>query len=135
MSIPITITGRLGRIDDLSFTTTGTARLGLAVATSKRIRDKDTGKWSDGPTTWINVTAWRDLAEAVTEANLDKGTEVIVSGELAERTWTGKDGQERRSMDLTARSIAPVISSRQQVRVTRGVTRTTTAENDEWGTW
>ena len=131
MSVPISITGRVGRIDDLTFTATGTARLGLAVATSKRVRDKDTGEWSDGPTTWINVTAWRDLAESVIEAGLDKGTEVIVTGELAERTWTGKDGQERRSMELLAKAIAPVISSRQQVRVTRGVTRSTSSD-DEW---
>ena len=133
MSIPITITGRLGRIDELTFTATGTARLGLAVATSKRVRDKDTGEWSDGPTTWINVTAWRDLAEAVTEANLEKGTELIVAGDLAERTYTTKASEERRSMELTAKAIAPVISPRQVVTVRRGITRSTTS-NDEWGT-
>ena len=56
---------------------------------------------------------------------------MIVTGELAERTWTGKDGQERRSMELTAKAIAPVISTRQNVRVTRGVTRSTSSD-DEW---
>ena len=130
--IPITAQGRLGKKPELGFTPTGHARASFGLATSKRVRADD-GSWSDGPTTWLNVTAWRDLAEALTEADLAPGTELIVAGELAERTYTTKAGEERRSMELTAKAIAPVLSPRQVVTVRRGITRSTTS-NDEWGT-
>jgi single-strand DNA-binding protein len=117
MSIPLTATGRLVRIDDLAVTATGTARVGFAIATSKPRKVGD--KWEDGPTTFLPCVAWRDVAEALADAALDKGTELTVSGDLAERSWTTRDGTERKQLELTARSIAVTVSGRQSVTVRR----------------
>jgi single-stranded DNA-binding protein len=132
MSIPLTVTGRLARIDELSMTPTGTARVGFAIATSKPKRVGD--KWEDGPTTFLSCVAWRELAEALTAAALDKGLELTVTGDLAERTWTGRDGTERKQLELTARTVAVSLTARQSVTV-RKVTRTgaTTPTDDGYG--
>ena len=117
MSIPLTATGRLVRIDDLAVTATGTSRLGFALATSKPRKVGD--KWEDGPTTFLPCIAWRDVAEALAAAGLDKGTEITVSGDLAERSWTTRDGTERKQLELTARSVAVNLTGLQSVTVRR----------------
>jgi len=133
--IPITLTARLGAEPELRFSAKGTAIASMRLATSKRIKDPQTGEWSDGPTTWLAATAWDQLAEQIAESSLDKGTELIVAGELQERTWTGKDGQERTVLELRIRSIGPTITSRQRVTVTRGITTATTKGQDLSDAW
>ena len=135
--IPITLTARLGAEPELRFSAKGTAIASMRLATSKRIKDPTTGEWSDGPTTWLGATAWDQLTEQIAESALEKGTELIVSGDLHERSWTGKDGQERKVLELRIRSIGPTITSRQRVTVTRGVVRQAATEqsfSDEWTT-
>ena len=132
MSIPLTATMRVGAIDELTFTPQGTARQSLRLVASKRIKD-DAGQWTDGPATWITATAWRDLAEALAETGLTTGTEVLVTGELKERTFTTRDGSERTIVELDLRAIAPTITTRQRVTVTRPTKRTDTTGN-QWNT-
>ena len=136
MSINLTTTARVGVIDPVTYTSTGTARVSLRLVTSKRIRDKDSGTWSDGPATWLAATAWRDLAEAIDGSGIEKGVEVLVSGELNERSWTGKDGAEQRRLELTIRAIGPTVTGRQNVNVNR-VTRESNDRDftgDPWAT-
>ena len=133
--IPITITARLGAEPELRFTKAGAPRAHLRLAVSKRVRDKATGEWSDTEPTWISATVWDALAEAVAESGLEKGTEVLVSGDLAERKWEGNDGQERRSMELTVRGIGPTITRRQRVSVSRALpppSAPSSTVDDEW---
>lgn len=133
--IPITLTARLGAEPELRFTGKGTAVATMRLATSKRVKDPNTGEWSDGPTTWLGATAWNQLAEQIAESALEKGTELIISGDLHERTFTGKDGQERTALELKIRSIGPTITSRQRVTVTRGVVRQAATEQSFGDAW
>lgn len=59
-------------------------------------------------TTWINVSAWNDLANHVAE-NLHKGTQVYVSGRLDIKTWdrevTAPNSQEVFSVKTESMSI------------------------------
>lgn len=126
MSTPITITGRIGNVaDPLTYTSSGKARLTVSVAESRRVRQDD-GTWVDGPTSWHRVTAWGPLAEAVAETGLVKGLEVVIVGDLAERSWTKQDGSEGRAWEVTARTFAFPASARQHVTV-RKVSRTEAA--------
>ena len=55
--------------------------------------------------TWVRVTAWRKLAETCAEY-LSKGRQVLVEGDLPQaRIWTGKDGEARANLEMTARRV------------------------------
>jgi single-strand DNA-binding protein len=54
---------------------------------------KGEGGWQDGDTLFMTVTAWRALAENVAES-ASKGTRVIVTGRLKQRSYgTGEGGR------------------------------------------
>lgn len=110
MSNPqVTITGRLGKTPELSFTTNGSPRASFSLATSNSKKLPD-GSWEDGPASWWNVAAWDKTAENLVESNLTPGTELTVTGELTERTYQKRDGSEARAVELRARTVAVTLS-------------------------
>ena len=72
------------------------------LACTPRIRGKD-GQYSDGNTTWIDVTCFRSLASHVA-ASIRKGDPVIVIGKLRTSVWE-KDGQTRERLGLEAETV------------------------------
>ncbi|MDR2566503.1 MAG: single-stranded DNA-binding protein [Bifidobacteriaceae bacterium] len=63
------------------------------------------GERRDAPTTWFDVkVSQKDLAENVL-LSVKHGDAVIVTGRLSQHFWTDRDGRERTSMQITARSI------------------------------
>lgn len=105
MSAPTTLVGRLAADPELKFTAGGRAMCHFAVITSRRTKDSD-GNWTDTDNTYWRCTAWADLAENICEL-LAKGNAVIVHGTLAERSWTGKDGEEHKSIEMRADAVGP----------------------------
>jgi single-strand DNA-binding protein len=77
---------------------------GKAVASSRMVV-KTPG---DGDDMWINLTAWENLAVNLNSSFPDdsKTLRVIVNGRLSENSWTGKDGQARKNMEIVADNIA-----------------------------
>ena len=104
----ITITGNLGEAPEIRTTPTGKTHARLRVATSRRRRDA-AGNWGQ-ETDWHTVVAWDTLAEAV--GDLTKGAAVIVHGRLAQREWTGSDGNKRTVWEITADQIGTVLRRR-----------------------
>jgi single-strand DNA-binding protein len=68
----------------------GTSVANLRVASTPRIKRK--GVWMDGATTWYSVSAWRALADNISES-VKKGDAVIVHGRLRSDAWEREDGQ------------------------------------------
>jgi single-strand DNA-binding protein len=99
----MTIAGNLVDAPELRYTPTGVPVASLRVASTNRYRDSQ-GQWQDGETLFVDVTAWRDLAEHVAES-ASKGTRVIVSGRLRQRTFETKEGQKRVAWELEAADI------------------------------
>lgn len=101
----ITIVGNLGADPELRFTPSGVAVAKFSVGESRRVRD-DAGNWSDGPTSWHDVTVWRHLAEHVAES-LQKGMRVIVTGTLEQRSWDddANPGKKRYAWQVTAFNV------------------------------
>lgn len=91
--------GNLGSDPEISYTPNGQALAKFSVAETERIRDKNTGEWSDGDTTWWRCTAWSSLAEQVGE-HLVKGTGVTVRGRVKIREYD-KDGQRQWATEVT----------------------------------
>lgn len=62
----------------------------FSIAQTPRVRD-ESNEWSDGPTTWINVTAWGALADNIA-TSLRSGDHVLVTGREETSTYKKKDG-------------------------------------------
>ena len=100
----VTIIGNLGQDPETRYTPTGTMNVQFSVATSRRYNDRD-GQQQES-TTWFRVTAWGRLAETLDKLTqsgaLAKGRQVFVEGRLEQREFTGRDGQQRSSLDVNA---------------------------------
>ena len=92
----IVIAGQLGKDAELRSLPDGTSVATFSVADSQG-RDK--------PTTWWNCQMFGKRAESLTQY-LIKGQAVTVSGSVAERAWTDKDGQQRKSLDVRVNDVA-----------------------------
>ena len=104
MSNPtITIVGRLTRDPELRFSPSGTAVCNLSIATSDS-RKTDTG-WEDVDTSFWNCTAFKQLAEAVSE--LRKGQAVVASGRIKQRQYENRDGQKVTTHEVLLDAIGP----------------------------
>ena len=50
------------------------------------------------------MTCWRDLAEHVA-LSLQKGSRVVITGRLEQRSWTGDDGRVRTRAEVVADEV------------------------------
>lgn len=79
----------------------------LNVAVSHRFRDQS-GQQQER-TNWFRVTAWGTQAENLDrmaqQGWLVKGRTVFVSGRFEAREYTGNDGAQRTSLDITANEV------------------------------
>lgn len=101
----VTIVGGLGKPPELRFTQGGQAIASFGVAVSRRWQDKQTQEWKE-ETSWFNVVAWGTLGENCA-ATLDKGTRVIVTGRLTQRSWETPEGDKRSTVEIVADSVGP----------------------------
>ena len=99
----ITIVGNLGRDPEMRYTASGVPVTSFSVAVSKRWTSQDGQRQEK--TTWFRVSAWRQLAELASQY-LTKGRQVMVVGEVDEpNVWTDQSGNNRASLEITARDI------------------------------
>lgn len=100
---PITVVGNLTADPELTFTTSGQARLTFSVAQTHVWYDQSGEKQEK--TSYFNVTAWRYLAEN-SARTLEKGIGVIVYGRLEQRSYDDKEGNKRSIVEIVAEEIA-----------------------------
>jgi single-strand DNA-binding protein len=112
----ITITGNLVDAPELRYTQGGQPVASCRVASTPRYQDR-AGQWQDGDALFLSVTAWRQLAEHVAES-LAKGSRVIITGRLRQRSYEAQDGSKRTVYEVTADDIAPSLRTA-TVKVTR----------------
>lgn len=112
MSNPdITIIGRIGTDPEYK-NFGGNNILKFRVITSDR-RKTDDGRWEDVNTSGWNVVGWNRLAESSKNV-LEKGQEVIIVGSMKEDSWTDKEGNNRKTTEITASNIAVTMHSIQK---------------------
>ncbi len=105
---PVTIIGNLTADPDLTYTTSGQAKLSFAVANTHIWYDAAGEKQEK--TSYFNVTAWRYLAEN-SARTLEKGIGVIVYGRLEQRSYEDKEGNKRSIVELVAEDIGIATKS------------------------
>ena len=106
----ITIAGNLVDEPELRFTPAGQPVARFRVASVPRYFDKAANDWKDGEGLFLTVNVWRQQAENVAES-LQRGTRVIVTGRLRQRTYETKQGDKRTVLEVEADEVAPSLKS------------------------
>jgi single-strand DNA-binding protein len=104
----ITVVGNLCDDPELRFTPSGAAVAKFRVASTHRYLDKSTGEWTDGEPLFLPCNIWRDYAEHVAES-LKRGTRVIVTGRLRQRSYETKEREKRTVYELEVDEIGPSL--------------------------
>lgn len=102
-----TIVGNLTRDPELRYTASGVATARAGVAVSRRWQNKQTHEWEER-TSFLTVVVWADMAENFAES-CPKGTRVIATGRLEQRSWETEDGQKRSVVEVVADEIGPSV--------------------------
>ena len=100
----ITITGNITREPELRYTPSGVSKVSFGVAVNRSWRNQQTQEWEEA-TSFFNVVAWRQLADNAS-ATLAKGSRVVVTGRLEQRSWETESGEKRSIVEITADDIA-----------------------------
>src|SRR4051812_38710859 len=104
----ITVVGNLTADPELRFTQSGAAVASFTVASTPRTFDKASGEWKDGDALFMRCSAWRQVAENVAES-LTRGSRVLVTGRLRQRSFETKEGEKRTVMELEVDEIGPSL--------------------------
>lgn len=111
MSTPsMTIVGNLTADPELRFTPSGVAVSDFTVASTNRVKNKNSGEWEDGDTTFIRCTVWEQYAENVAET-LTKGMRVVVLGKLRVRQYETREGNKGTSVECMVEEVGPALKS------------------------
>ena len=76
----------------------------FGVAVNRSWRNQQSQEWEE-QTSFFNVVAWRQLAENI-GASLSKGSRVVVSGRLEQRSWENDQGEKRSIVEIVADDVA-----------------------------
>lgn len=132
----ITIVGNLTDDPELRFTPSGAAVAKFRVASTPRYFDKATNEWKDGEALFLSCTVWRQYAENVAES-LKRGTRVIVTGRLKQRSYETREGEKRTVVELEVDEIGPALryaTATLTKAASGGASTPTAAQNDDpWG--
>jgi single-strand DNA-binding protein len=104
----ITVVGNLTADPELRFTPSGAAVANFTVASTPRILDRQTSEWKDGEALFLRCSIWREAAENVAES-LTRGSRVIVTGRLKQRSFETREGEKRTVMEVEVDEIGPSL--------------------------
>ena len=81
----ITVVGNVTRDPELKFLNSGQAALKLSIAVNRRWQNRQTQEWEER-VSYFEIVGYGTMAENAANS-LVKGSRVIVSGRLEQRTW------------------------------------------------
>ena len=91
------ITGNLTRDPELRTTPNGASVCSFSVAVNRVYRDSNGTQKED--VSFIDCSAWGKLGEMIGQY-AKKGSGVLVSGRLSQRSWEDKDGKKRSRVEI-----------------------------------
>jgi len=98
-----TLIGNVTQDPELTFTTSGQARLGFSIACNYVWYDNAGEKQEK--VSYFNIVAWRYIAEAGARV-LEKGVGAVVTGRWEQRSYEDKEGNKRSTVEFVADTIA-----------------------------
>ena len=99
----VILQGNLGTDGELRYTQGGKALLRLRLATEESYQD-DSGQWQSRPE-WHTVIVWDKKAENLAQ-RCARGRPLLVVGRLRTRKYEDKDGNERSTTEVVAKSVS-----------------------------
>ncbi|KRB36978.1 UNVERIFIED_CONTAM: single-stranded DNA-binding protein [Microbacterium sp. SLM126] len=104
----ITVVGNLTADPELRYTQNGLPVANFTIASTPRNFDRATSEWKDGEALFLRASVWREFAEHVA-GSLTKGSRVIATGRLKQRSYETKEGEKRTSIELEIDEIGPSL--------------------------
>ena len=98
----VILIGRLTRDPEVRTTSSGQSVTNIGLATNRVWNDKNGQRQEK--TEFHTVILWGRLAE-IAGQYLTKGQETFIEGRLETRSYTGKDGVERRTTEIVAENL------------------------------
>lgn len=96
----VILMGRLTAAPELKQTQGGSSVTSFSIAVDRKYT-KGEEKQADFP----NIIAWRQTAEFICKY-FDKGSAILIEGELQTRTWTDQQGNKRYATEVIAREAS-----------------------------
>jgi len=103
----VALVGNITRDPELRFTPTGQATATFGLAVNRRWQNRQTQEWEEA-TSFFDVVCWREMAENAAES-LSRGSRVLVTGRLEQRSWETADGDKRSKIEVVADEIGPSL--------------------------
>jgi len=123
----ITVVGNLTADPELRYTQAGLAVANFTIASTPRTFDRASNDWKDGEALFLRASVWREFGEHVA-GSLTKGSRVIVTGRLKQRSYETKEGEKRTSFEIEVDEIGPSLRY-----ATAQITRTSSREGGSGG--
>jgi single-strand DNA-binding protein len=103
----VSIVGNITRDPELRFTPSGQATATFGVAVNRRWQNRQNQEWEES-TSFFDVVCWGQLAENAAQS-LSKGSRVLVTGRLDQRSWETSERERRSKIEITADEVAPSL--------------------------
>ncbi len=103
----ITVIGNITRDPEIRYTPSGQANANFGVAVNRRWMNRQTNEWEER-TSFFNVVCWREMAENVAQS-IGKGSRVVVTGRLEQRSWETDNGDKRSVVEIVADEVGPSL--------------------------
>lgn len=103
----VTLVGNVTSDLNLKYVSNGIAVASVSLAVQERIKDKTTGEYKDGESSFYRLNIWRAIAENAANS-LAKGNRVIVTGKLKTRQFE-HEGVKKTSVEVDVEEIGPSL--------------------------
>jgi single-strand DNA-binding protein len=103
----VTIVGNVTRDPELRYTPSGQANATFGVAVNRVWTDRQSNERKE-QVSFFDVVCWREMADNACES-LSKGTRVIVTGRLEQRSWEDQEGNKKSKVEIVADEIGPSL--------------------------
>jgi single-strand DNA-binding protein len=103
----VTLVGNVTRDPELRYTASGQAMAKFGLAVNRSWQNRQTNEWEES-TSFFDVVVWREMAENVGDS-VSKGTRVIVTGRMEQRSYETQNGEKRSAVELVADEVGPSL--------------------------
>ena len=107
MDNTVTLVGNVTRDPEIRYTPSGQTVATFGLAVNRRWQNRQNNEWEE-QTSFFDVKVWSQMAENVSES-VQRGTRVIVTGRLEQRSWETDNGDKRSKVEVVADEVAPSL--------------------------
>ena len=95
----VILLGNLGKDPEIRSMQSGKKMASFSIATSKKWKDRNTQEQKES-TSWHNIVVFNEGLVDVIEKYVKKGSKIYIEGELSNRKYQDKDGNDRYTTEV-----------------------------------